>query len=203
MKYIREVFVLLPVLLLCGCYPHLPLLEHAPMAQAAEIEYRVGPGDMVQVFVWRNPEFSVTVPVRPDGKISIPLVEDVHAANQTPTELAKSLELALAEYINDPVVTVMVSQFSGVYEDNVRVVGEAAQPKAIPYRAGMSILDVMIMVGGLTPFADGNHATLTRTVNHRVISYRVRLDDLLKNGDIRANALVMPGDVLIIPEAFF
>lgn len=202
MKYLKIVFWV-SVILLSGCYSSLPLIETAPIAQIPDVQYQIGPGDTIQIFVWRNPDFSMAVPVRPDGKISIPLVEDVVAANKTPKQLADDLEQALSYYLKDPVVTVMVSKFSGTYQDNIRVVGEATQPQAIPYRTGMTLLDVMIVVGGLTEFADGNGATLVRRVNGHQLNYRARLDDLVKDGDIRANAYVLPGDIIIIPEAFF
>ncbi len=186
-----------------GCQTSLPLIETAPIFANQQIDYHIGPGDNLQIFVWRNPEFSVSVPVRPDGKISIPLIEDVMAAHATPAELSKNLETALSHYLKEPIVTVMVSNFVGTYEDNIRVVGEASQPQAIPYRSGMTLLDVMILVGGLTDFADGNRATLVRHYGMNNTSYRARLEDLLNDGDIGANAKVLPGDVLIIPEAFF
>lgn len=199
----RHFFIALGCLLLVGCYANLPLIEKAPVTQKNELQYQIGPGDVIQIFVWRNPEFSMAVPVRPDGKISLPLVEDVPAAHKTPKQLADDIENALAYYLKDPVVTIMVSSFSGTYQDNIRVVGEAAQPQAIPYRMGMTLLDVMIVVGGLTEFADGNGATLVRKIHGHELSYRARLDDLIKDGDISANAYVLPGDILIIPEAFF
>ncbi len=189
--------------ILGGCQTNLPLIEKAPVYANHKVDYHIGPGDNLQVYVWRNPEFSVSVPVRPDGKISIPLIEDVMAAHATPAELSKKLETALSHYLKDPIVTVMVSNFVGTYEDNIRVVGEASQPQAIPFRSGMTLLDVMILVGGLTDFADGNRATLVRNYGMHNTSYRARLEDLLNDGDINANAKVLPGDVLIIPEAFF
>lgn len=202
--FMRALFVVsLCFIALMGCHSSLPLLEKVPISAVPDTQYHIGPGDSIQIFVWRNPEFSLSVPVRPDGKISIPLLEDIVAAHKTPTQLAKDLELELSNYLKDPIVTVIVSDFMGTYEDNIRVVGEASQPQAIPYRSGMTILDVMIIVGGLTDFADGNRATLVRKQNNIEKSYRARLDDLLKDGDIKANALVLPGDVLIIPEAFF
>jgi polysaccharide export outer membrane protein len=126
---------------LSGCHSNLPLIEKAPITVNEQIDYHIGSGDNLQIVVWRNPEFSVSLPVRPDGKISIPLIEDVMAAHKTPAELSKSLELALSHYLKEPIVTVMVSNFIGTYEDNIRVVGEASQPQAIPYRSGMTLLD--------------------------------------------------------------
>jgi polysaccharide export outer membrane protein len=165
--------------------------------------YKIGPGDMLKVFVWGNPGLSDTVPVRPDGRISIPLIEDLEVANKTPTEAGRMIEGKLAAFVEDPLVTVIVTEFVGPFEGTVRVVGEAAEPKSIPYRAEMSLLDVMIEVGGLTEFAAGNQATLIRRTDGEQSEYRVRVDDLLRDGDIGANVQMQPGDVLIIPESFF
>lgn len=165
--------------------------------------YRIGPGDVLDIFVWRNPEISTKVPVRPDGKISTPLVEDMVAVGKTPSELARDMEEVLATYIKSPSVNVIVSEFKGTFSEQVRVVGQAANPQAIPYREGMTLLDVMIAVGGLGEFAAGNRAKLVRNENGRTVEYRVRLSDLLNDGDISQNVAVRPGDVLIIPEAYF
>ena len=178
-----------------------------PPAQVGEMHeapaYRIGPGDVVNIFVWRNPELTTTVPVRPDGRISVPLLEDLVAAGKTPSELGREMERELGVFIQNPLVTVIVTNFVGTFEQQVRVVGQAQQPRAIPYRADMTMLDVMIAVGGLTPFADGNRATLVRTVDGQQQQFRVRLDDLLRGGEIAANAAILPGDVVIIPETFF
>jgi len=168
----------------------------------APAEYLIGPLDSVQVFVWRSPDVSVTVPVRPDGKISTPLVEDMQAAGKTPTQLARDLEEALRAYIQDPVVTVIVQSFTGPFDQQVRVVGATTQPLAVPYRSQMTVLDVMVAVGGLNEFADGNRAVLFRRSGDQQQSVRVRLDDLLKDGDINANMPVAPGDVILIPESW-
>ncbi|MEJ2345796.1 MAG: polysaccharide export protein [Gammaproteobacteria bacterium] len=165
--------------------------------------YLIGPGDQVDVFVWGNPDLSATVPVRPDGMITTPLVEDVPASGKTPTELARVMEKRLAKYIRNPVVTVIVTGFVGLYSEQIRVVGEAAKPQSLPFKKDMTLLDVMIAVGGLTDYAAGNSATLIRTVDGKRKQYRVRLDDLLKDGDITANVNMMPGDIVIIPEAWF
>lgn len=175
----------------------------APQSVAESPGYLIGPGDSLQIFVWRNPELSTTVPVRPDGRISLPLIEDLQAANKTPTELARDVEKVLAEFVQNPVVTVIVTGFVGPFDQQVRVVGEASEPRAIPYREKMTVLDVMIAVGGLTEFAAGNRAVIVREKDHKKISYRVRLDDLLKDGDVSANVDVLPGDVLIIPQSWF
>lgn len=170
---------------------------------AADYDYIIGPGDSLNIFVWRNPELSTSVPVRPDGKFSTPLVEDLQASGKTPTELAREVEQALGEYIRDPLVTITVGGFVGEYNEQVRVVGEAARPQAIPYRRDMTALDVMIAVGGLTEFAAGNRASIVRTEGSGQQQYRVRLEDLIKDGDISANVAMQPGDILIIPEAWF
>ncbi len=172
-------------------------------AVAQEQLYRIGPGDVLRVFVWGNPGLSDTVPVRPDGRISIPLIEDLEVANKTPSETGRMIEERLAAFIEDPLVTVIVTEFIGPFDGTVRVVGEAAEPKSIPYRAEMSLLDVMIEVGGLTEFAAGNQATLIRGRSGERSEYRVRIGDLIRDGDITANVQMQPGDVLIIPESFF
>lgn len=171
--------------------------------QAVGSDYLVGPGDSVNIIVWRNPEVSMAVPVRPDGKITTPLVEDLQAAGKTSTELARDIEKALAKFIQQPVVTVVVTNFVGLYNEQVRVIGQAARPQALPYRRDMSLMDVMIAVGGTTEFAAGNRANLIRTVDGRQQRYNVRIDDLIKDGDISANVPMRPGDVLVIPESYF
>jgi polysaccharide export outer membrane protein len=191
----------LAALLLAGCatsdYPLAPA-----QANAGEYAYHIGPTDTVNVIVWRNPELSISVPVRPDGRITTPLIDDLPAVGKTPTELERDMEKALAKYIRDPVVTVLVTGFAGPYNEQVRVIGEATKPQVLPYRKDMTILDVMIAVGGLTDFADGNGARIFR-VSEGGKLYRVRLRDLVKGGDISANVPVMPGDVLIIPQSWF
>lgn len=180
-------------------YPATP--QTAPRAE--DYFYIIGPGDTLNIFVWRNPELSTSTPVRPDGKFSTNLVEDLQASGKTPTELAREIETALSEYIRDPLVTVTVGGFVGEYYEQVRVVGEASQPQAVPYRTNMTVLDLMITVGGLTEFAAGNKATIIRTSEGSQQQYSVRLEDLVKNGDISANVAMQPGDILIIPEAWF
>ncbi|TXG78448.1 MAG: sugar ABC transporter substrate-binding protein [Thermomicrobiales bacterium] len=175
----------------------------APATAGAEgYSYVIGPGDTLGITVWRNPELSTTVPVRPDGKISTPLVEDLQAIGKDPSTLARDIEKALAKYIRDPVVTVVVSNFVGPYSEQIRVIGEAAKPQILAYRQKMTLLDVMIAVGGLTDFADGNAATILRTADANK-QYSVRLKDLVKRGDVSANVEMRPGDVLIIPQSWF
>jgi polysaccharide biosynthesis/export protein len=165
--------------------------------------YVIGPGDTLNVFVWGDNELSTEVVVRPDGLITTPLVEDLPASGKTPTQLARTLEARLSKFVKNPKVTVSVTSFVGRYTEQVRVVGQAAQPQSLPYRDGMTLLDVIIAVGGLTEFAAGNKATIVRKVNGKTQQYRVRLDDLIRDGDISANTRMMPGDVLIIPESWF
>lgn len=166
-------------------------------------EYLIGPGDTLEIFVWRQPELSVTVPVRPDGRISTPLVEDLVAVGRTPTELAGEIETVLSEYIRAPEVNVIVQGFVGTFGEQIRVLGQAAEPRSIPYRERMTLMDVMIEVGGLTPFAAGNRSRVVRTVDGETQEIRVRIDDLINEGELDQNLLMRPGDVVIIPEAMF
>ena len=152
--------------------------------------------------VWRNPELSSSVPVRPDGKVSTPLVDELVAQGKTPTQIARDVEKALAKFVRDPVVTVIVTNFVGPYSEQIRVVGEAAKPQFLPYKQKMTVMDVMIAVGGLTDFADGNKATIIRASDSNK-RYSVRLQDLVKRGDISANVEMLPGDILIIPQGWF
>lgn len=172
-------------------------------APAATPYYLIGPGDNINIFVWRNTDLSTSVPVRPDGRVSIPLVEDLQVSGKTPTQLAREIEKALSAYVKDPLVTVIVTGFIGPFYQQVRVVGEAAKPQAIPYRENMTALDVVIAVGGLTEFASGNRTKIIRTVNNEQKEIRVYLDDLIKDGEIEANVDILPGDILIIPESWF
>jgi polysaccharide biosynthesis/export protein len=181
-----------------------PAPSNVQVQQPVTPDYKIGPLDTIQIFVWQSPEFTVTVPVRPDGRISTPLIEDLEATGRTPTQLARDIEEKLKVYVQDPLVTVIVSGFAGPFDQQVRVVGEALQPRAIPYRANMTMLDVMIEVGGLTEFASGNRAVLARGgTGGNQTTFNVRLDDLLRDGDIRANVPVLPGDVVIIPQSWF
>jgi polysaccharide export outer membrane protein len=171
-------------------------------AATAEYAYASGPGDTLNIMVARNPELSMTVPVRPDGKISTPLVDELVAQGKNSVELARELEKQLAKYVRDPLVTVIVTNFVGPYSEQVRVVGEAAKPQFLPYKQKMTLLDVMIAVGGLTDFAAGNRATILRTSEGNK-QYSVRLKDLIKGGDLSANVEMRPGDILVIPQSFF
>lgn len=173
----------------------------APAVVASD--YLIGPGDSINIIVWRNPEVSMSVPVRPDGKITTPLVEDLPAAGRTSTQLARDIEAALTKYIQQPVVTVIVTGFAGTYSEQIRVIGQAVKPQALSYRNGMSLMDVLIAVGGVSEFASGNRAQIIRTVDGKQQRLAVRLDDLLKSADLSANLAMRPGDVLVIPESFF
>lgn len=172
--------------------------------QAAHPDYNyvVGPGDALSINVWRNPELSTAVTVRPDGKLSTPLVEELVVQGKTPNAIARDIEQALAKYVRDPVVTVIVSSFVGPYSEQIRVVGEAVRPQFLPYKQKMTVMDVMIAAGGLTDFAAGNQATLVRA-SEGSKRYSVRLQDLIKGGDITANVEMLPGDILIIPQGWF
>lgn len=204
-KFLRAAFRLLPAglaaLLLLGCatspYPPAPVRAASP-----DYNYIIGPGDSVNIVVWRNPEISGGVTVRPDGKITTTLVEDMPASGRDPTTLARELEKALGKYIRDPVVTVIVGGFVGPYDQQIRVVGEATKPQTLSYKEKMTLLDVMIVVGGLTDFADGNHASIIR-MSDGGKQYVVRIKDLIKRGDISANVDVKPGDILLIPQSWF
>ncbi len=200
----RVVGFLFPVValaVLAGCksveYPPAP-----PAASSPDYNYLIGPGDTVNIVVWRNPELSMSVPVRPDGKITAPLIEDLMAQGKDPTTLAREVEKQLSKFVREPIVTVIVTGFVGPYSEQIRVVGEAAKPQTLPYKQNMTLLDVMIAVGGITDFADGNKATILRTADGNK-QYSVRLKDLVKRGDFSANVEMKPGDVLVIPQSWF
>jgi polysaccharide export outer membrane protein len=188
-------------LLLCACAPPGPLLIGEEVNPTAH--YIIGPGDTINVFVYRSPELSAEVPVRPDGRISIPLAPDVVALGKTPSQLGKAIESELQKYVKEPSVTVMVTGFVGPPDRQIRIIGEVAQPLALPYRAELSVLDVMIATKGLTRFAAGNRAVIVRQEPDGPRSYNVRLDDLLKDGDISQNVAMQPGDTLFVPQAWF
>lgn len=168
-----------------------------------DYDYVLGPGDTVDIFVWGNEELSTIAAIRPDGKLTTHLVEDIQASGRTSTQLARDIEVAYADYVRAPVVSVIVSGFVGVPMQSIRVMGEAASPKRINYTKFMTLLDLMVAAGGLTEYADGNNSVLVRMVDGQQVSYNVRLDDLVRDGDITANLSVMPGDILIISESWF
>ena len=200
-RFALRVAAVLSAAAISGCatnpYPPAPQIAASP-----DYLYKIGPGDSVNINVWRNPEISASVPVRPDGKLTAPLIEDLPAMGKDPTTLARDVEKALSKYIRDPVVTVIVGGFVGPYPEQIRVLGEASKPQALSYRQGMTLLDLMIAVGGLTDFADGNNASIMRT-SEGGKQYSVRLKDLVKRGDISANVDVKPGDILLIPQSWF
>jgi len=205
MRHAEQIFgtlmasVLAMLLVACSTnsYPPAP----ATVSQA-EHKYVIGPLDTVNIVVWRNPELSGVFQVRPDGRISAPLVEDLPALGKNPEQLARDVEKALSKFLRDPVVTVIVSNFNGPTSEQIRVIGEAGKPQAVAYRQNMTVLDVMIAVGGLTDFADGNKAVLVRG-SEKGKAYSVRLRDLVRRGDISANIDMLPGDILIIPQSWF
>jgi polysaccharide export outer membrane protein len=168
-----------------------------------DYQYLIGPGDNLTIFVWRNPEISGNFIVRPDGKVTTSLVEDVEVSGRTPTMLARQLEEQLSTYINNPRVTVSVGQFKGPFSEQVRVIGEATNPSAINYTENMTLLDLMIAVGGLTEFASGNNAKLVRVIAGKQTTFELNIEDLIKDGDITENIDMLPGDIIIIPEAWF
>ena len=188
-----------------GCASNQPVYSLADSDAANPVpasNYVIGPGDDLEIFVWRNKEISVSVPVRPDGRISTPLVENMQAAGKTPDQLARDIEEALKKYVKKPVVTIIVKKFVGTFGQQIRVVGQAAEPRALPYRENITLLDVMIEVGGLTEFAAGNRAKIIRKVGGEYQEIKVRIEDLIQDGDISANTVMQPGDVLIIPESW-
>lgn len=192
--------------MLTSCSSSRPTYDASEVANKESIQsrdYEIGPGDSLEIFVWDHADLSTGVEVRPDGKISTPLVEDLQAAGRTPTQLARDIEGVLREYIRTPVVTVIMQGFVGEGAQQIRVVGQATTPMALQYKQGMTVLDVMIQVGGLAEFAAGNKAKIVRKTAEGEVQIRVRLDDLLNDGDIEQNIDMMPGDVLIIPQSFF
>lgn len=183
--------------------PNNPAAAQQPAPSAvSDNQYIIGPGDTLQVVVWRNPEISTTVPVRPDGKISTPLVDNMVAVGKTPSQLARDVETRLAEYVRSPQVTVIVTQAASVYSQ-VKVVGQVMRPQAVPYREGMTVLDVMIQVGGLGQFAAGNRAKIERLVDGKQVEIPVKLSRLLEKGDLKQNLRMLPGDVIVVPQTLF
>lgn len=178
-------------------------VSSAPLPAQPDYKYVIGPGDTLDVFVWGYKDLSVTIPVRPDGKITTRLVEDMVASGKTPTVLARELEEKYKRYVKNPTVTVTVNKFIGAPSQQIKVVGGGTKPQTVPYVNGMTVLDVMIEVGGLKKFSSGNKAVLVRNVGNERKSYRLRLHNLLKKGDISANRAVQPGDTIIIPESWF
>jgi len=199
------VLILAATLLLTACGSSQPAVQTSAQAEAAATttDYKIGAGDQLQVFVWRNPDLSMTVPVRPDGKVSTPLVEDMQAVGKTPSQLSRDMEVELSKYIKSPKVNIIVTGFVGAFGEQIRVVGKAASPQSLPYRDGMTLLDVIIEVGGLAPGAAGNRAKILRRYPGQSREIDVRIYDLVNKGKLEANVAMMPGDVLIIPESRF
>lgn len=200
----------LPALTLSGCAsggggPQLPPASFVSTQEGPGEEYVIGPLDDLTVFVWRNPELGAKVQVRPDGRITTPLIADMPAVGKTPKQLADDIKVALNKYIENPLVSVIVNNFSGTFSQQVRIVGATEKPASIPYRANMTLLDAMISVGGLSEYAAGNRARLVRFNKQegKQQEYKVRIGDLLKRGDSKANVMLAPGDVIIIPESMF
>lgn len=196
--------VLSPLLVSCASAPT-PAPTPAPKAaeaKPADSNYIIGPGDELEVFVWRNPELTATVPVRPDGKISTPLVEDMVAVGKTPPQLARDMEKVLSEYVREPKVNIIVKTAASAFS-LVKVVGSVQHPSALPYREGMRVLDAILAVGGLTQFASGNHARIVRVENGKETIIHVKVADLVNSGDVKQNALLKPGDVLVVPQSIF
>jgi polysaccharide export outer membrane protein len=203
---LKVILVLLASSVFSGCSSNsLPTATVQPSntTDVNSYKYLIGAGDVLNIFVWRNPEVSGSFMVRPDGMITTSLVEDIKVSGKTPTELARSIEEILATYLRDPIVTVTVASFVGPFSEQIRVIGEATEPQAINYTQHMTLLDVMIKVGGLTEFADGNDAVLIRVENGKQNQYDIMIDKLLRDGEINANIDMLPGDIIIIPEAWF
>ena len=188
-----------------GTAPQLPSANFVQNQEGPGEEYIIGPLDNLTIFVWRNPELGAKVQVRPDGRITTPLITDMPAVGKTPKMLSDDIKLALSQYIENPLVSVIVDNFSGTYSQQVRIVGATEKPASIPYRANMTLLDAMISVGGLSEYASGNRARLVRfdKASGKQKEYQVRIGDLLKKGDTKANVMLAPGDVIIIPESMF
>ena len=185
----------------CGNVSNVP--PPVDTQQMTTTDYVIGAGDVLQIFVWHNSDLSVTVRVRPDGRISVPLIDDLAVNGKTPTVVAREIEDNLANFVKDARVTVIMTEFIGPYDRQIRVVGEAGKPQAVPYRKGITVLDVLIQAGGLTAYAAGNRAVIVREADGKPMSYRVRLDDLIKDGDVSANVEMAPGDILLIPQSWF
>lgn len=189
----------------CAGHPELPgaTIHPSQTTNINDYDYKIGPGDSLNIFVWRNPEISGSFIVRPDGKVTTSLVEDIEVSGKTPSQLARSIEQILATYIKDPIVTVSINGFVGPYSEQIRVIGQAVAPKAVNYRENMTLLDLMIEVGGLTQFAAGDSAKLVRIEENIQKTYQINIESLINYGDVSENVDLLPGDIVIIPEAWF
>lgn len=203
-KYVVGLVMLAGVALsACSGPPNVVELPPQDTSKLAALhDYQIGPGDALDIFVWRNPELSARVSVRPDGRVSTPLIEDLEVTRKTPTTVAREIEGILGKYIQDPVVTVLVSGFSGPHTQQVRIVGEVGRPTVLTYRENLTTLDAMIAAGGLGPFAAGDRAVITRVTDKGYENIRAKLETLMKDGDIRFNQRLMPGDTIFVPQSF-
>ena len=206
-KSIFTIYIVFFVIVLAGCSNQAPLPQSTTRPSLTtdvnDYQYLIGPGDSLTIFVWRNPEVSGQFTVRPDGKVTTSLVEDIDVAGRTPTMLAREIEEQLSKFINNPRVTVSVGRFTGPLSEQVRVIGEATNPSAVNFTEHMTLLDLMIAVGGLTEFASGNNAKLVRVIEGKQKTFELSIDDLIRDGDISKNVDMLPGDIVIIPEAWF
>ncbi len=211
---IKKGLVTVIALFLMSCsYPRLDDTNELP----SDYTYKIGPGDSIEIFVWDNPDISRSVTVRPDGKINTPLLDDLIASNKTPDELARDIEEGLAKYVREPLVAVMVNGFNGVYQQQVRIIGQISggggggssrgggrySARSVPYTKEMTLLDLMIQIGGIGTFGDGNRSSIIRKIDGENQQFGVKIDDLIEDGDLSANVKILPGDILIVPEAFF
>ncbi|MDG3088268.1 polysaccharide export protein [Vibrio hannami] len=206
--WFQRVLIVTSLALVTACSNSLPNLPKASVHSSFtdnvdNYSYLIGPNDSLNIFVWGNPEVSGQYTVRPDGMITTSLVEDIEASGRTPTELAREIESKLSEYLREPIVSVIVTGFTGPFREQVRVIGEASEPQAISYTEDMTLLDVMIAVGGLTEYANGDDARLIRVVNGQQKQFGIKIDQLITDGEIEANVDILPGDIIIIPEAWY
>jgi polysaccharide export outer membrane protein len=210
----KSIFCII-ILLASGC-GYAPLSQDEDAVIPSDYTYIIGPGDSVNIFVWGNPDISTTATVRPDGKITIPLAEDLLASGKTPSQLARVMEKALSKYVRDPQVVIMVGGFQGVYSQQVRIIGQLSgggggggggsahySAKSFPYKKDMTLLDLVIQIGGMGQYADGNRASIIRNIDGEPQHFGIRIDDLVDNSDLTANIKILPGDIIIIPESFF
>ena len=203
MNTMKRIFLLM-LLAVPVAYAAAPAATPAtpPPPRPVTDDYIIGPGDALQIFVWRNPELTVSVTVRPDGKISTPLVENMVAVGKTPSQLARDIEVVLSEFVREPQVNIILGAAVSTYSQ-VKIVGEVKTPQAMPYREGLRVLDVVLAAGGLTDFAAPNRARIVRQVNGKNVETRVKLHDLLNGGDLKQNLELRPGDVFIVPQSRF
>jgi len=206
MSKFKAAVVLLSMFFLINC-GHPPLNKNVEIP--SDYTYIIGPGDSIQIFVWDNPDISQSVTVRPDGKISTPLIDDLLVTGKTPSQLARDVETNLSQFVRDPLVSIIVSKFKGIYEQQVRIIGQIGEgdnrysAKAMPYRKEMTLLDLLIELGGIGEYGDGNRSSIIRTIKGKTYQFGIRIDDLVEDGNLSANISILPGDILIVPEAFF